>query len=537
MSFVGGFFQGLGSGLSDASQILKEEAIREARRQREDDERARKDRERQERYAANRAALEGMYPGGGGGGGGLGPDPRVEAGFDKAQRIHTGGHSFDGLPSSEGFKGKGLGFDMGKEVATGEKGAPGTLASALLKMESDGYDTLFGHSQRQGGRFSGVRVSSKSLADLYEFSDPSNEYGQWVKQNNPKGVLATPMGIGQIVGTTLRRTADEMGLPPDTVFTPEVQHAMIAHLAMKRIQRGGTMAELRKGLRNEWDGFNHMNNAELDQVITNLQNGITGFEGSSGTPATYQMSDGSRPQTSGLPPRPDNSGLINIAADERVDSGIRKEAMGRLDGKKEKPTTYSGRSWIPDGDGYEVQVTYDNQGNAKEVRRDGKRVRRKVKETKKEEKPNDLSSSLYGRLESRFSEDFEIIDPVAGEILRLMKEENLSESEAEIKAIGGMVFEDEVITETNIFGKPKATETRRNKSGEGSFTGKFEYSEPEPQSAPQMPRDPGNAPATPRAQPRSGAAPVVSQAEYDALPSGAKFIAKDDPSQKVRIKP
>lgn len=173
---------------------------------------------------------------------------------------------------------------MGVDVGTGGYGraAPpsGGASNGIFGLIDDtegggNYSTLYGNAQN-GGRFDGVDVSKMTLADLYAFSDPNGEYGQWVKQANPEGVVATPMGRHQIVGTTARNAANEMGLPPTTVFSPEIQDAMANHLARKRLAAGSTPAAKRAQLRAEWAGFRGVSDADLDAAIAD-------FEGSGGT--------------------------------------------------------------------------------------------------------------------------------------------------------------------------------------------------------------------------------------------------------------
>lgn len=150
-------------------------------------------------------------------------------------------------------------------------GGDGTLFGLIDKTEGGAnYDTLYGHSQN-GGRFNGVKVSEMTLGDLYDFSNPSGEYGQWVKANNPKGVVATPMGRHQIVGTTLRATATAMGLSPDTKFTPQIQDSMANYLARNRLAGLSGMPAKRAALRSEWDGFKHVSDAALDAAILNFE--------------------------------------------------------------------------------------------------------------------------------------------------------------------------------------------------------------------------------------------------------------------------
>lgn len=146
-----------------------------------------------------------------------------------------------------------------------------SLLGVIDRTEGAGnYDTLFGHAQNNG-RFGGVRVSQMTLGDLYRFSDPSGEYGQWVRANNPEGVTATPMGRFQIVGSTLRSAAREMGLPDDTVFNSGTQTAVAEHLARRRITGASSPAAKRAALRAEWAGFRHVPDATLDAAIAKFE--------------------------------------------------------------------------------------------------------------------------------------------------------------------------------------------------------------------------------------------------------------------------
>lgn len=131
------------------------------------------------------------------------------------------------------------------------------------------YSTLFGHSQAEGKPFAGTDVSKMTLGQLYDFSDPGGEYGQWVKGN--VGRVSTPMGRYQIVGTTLRHVADQMGLSPDTMFTPQLQDAIADHLARQRLARARTPEEKRRQLRLEWEGFRKVEDEELDRAIAEFE--------------------------------------------------------------------------------------------------------------------------------------------------------------------------------------------------------------------------------------------------------------------------
>lgn len=180
-----------------------------------------------------------------------------------------------------GGTGWGLGGPGGAAPAQGGTGSPGggggapgdngTLFGLIDSTEGGAnYDTLYGHSQN-GGKFNGIKVSEMTLGDLYNFSNPSGEYGQWVKANNPSGKVATPMGRHQIVGTTLRATAEAMGLDPSTKFTPQTQDAMANYLARNRIAGLSGMPAKRAALRSEWEGFRGVSDDALDAAIINFE--------------------------------------------------------------------------------------------------------------------------------------------------------------------------------------------------------------------------------------------------------------------------
>lgn len=144
-----------------------------------------------------------------------------------------------------------------------------TFEEAINATESGGsYDTLFGHSQRDGGAFAGVKVSEMTIGELINFA--GGEYGKWAKKK--LGYTATPMGKYQFVGTTMKKVAQDMGLSSDTVFTPEVQDRMFHYQLSRRINSGSTMASKIKNIRSEWEGFKSI----PDTVLANL---ISEYEG------------------------------------------------------------------------------------------------------------------------------------------------------------------------------------------------------------------------------------------------------------------
>ena len=156
-------------------------------------------------------------------------------------------------------------------MATNAGGNGTTFAGLLAQHEGAGnYDTLFGHSQKDGGPFSNVRVSQMTIGDAIRFSDPSGPYAQWVK--GKVGRVATPMGAGQIVGSTLKRAAAQMRLDPSTPFNAETQNRIIDYLAHQRLSGQSTMAGKRAALRAEWEGYKRVPDDQLDAAIQHFEN-------------------------------------------------------------------------------------------------------------------------------------------------------------------------------------------------------------------------------------------------------------------------
>lgn len=150
----------------------------------------------------------------------------------------------------------------------------------LRRVEARGVDTLWANFESGETPFKDYTVSSKTIGELYDFSKPSGEYGRYVF-NHPsfqntaarkRGLTSTPMGKYQIVGTTLRSAAAQLGLSEDTVFDEATQDKIFLHLAKQRVARGKTMADKRRELRAEWEGFElYVDDATLDKIILEIE--------------------------------------------------------------------------------------------------------------------------------------------------------------------------------------------------------------------------------------------------------------------------
>lgn len=181
-----------------------------------------------------------------------------------------------------------LDFARADARSAASSGLPSSFLSAVDSAEGGGdYDTLYGFAQRDGGKFAGTRISEMPIKDAIAFSDPNGPYAQTVK--GQIGHVATPMGRHQIVGTTLRNAVAEMGLDPNTPFNAQTQDAIAAHLARKRIASADTMGGKIAGLRSEWAGFKNVPDAQMAQIVSDLEAGGSMPSATAPAPAPVQV--------------------------------------------------------------------------------------------------------------------------------------------------------------------------------------------------------------------------------------------------------
>jgi hypothetical protein len=150
----------------------------------------------------------------------------------------------------------------------------GSTTSQLLdKFEGGGdYNALLDFSNRAGGPFAGINVSEMTIGQLKNFAD--SDYADYSRKQ--LGYKATPMGRFQFVGSTLASVAERMGLPDDTVFTPEVQNDMFIFHA-KEVMAGKSEAGKRAALKSTWEGLRKASDADLNQMIAEIEGGTATF--------------------------------------------------------------------------------------------------------------------------------------------------------------------------------------------------------------------------------------------------------------------
>ncbi|MGR8923868.1 hypothetical protein ACU8MB_08975 [Rhizobium leguminosarum] len=199
--------------------------------------------------------------------------PEKPAGF--LSSIFGGGNK----PTNPGATGSSMPkVDASGNVAMPSTGGlPSSFLAAVDKTEGAGdYDTLFGHAQKDGP-FAGTAVSSMPIRDVLAFTDPSGPYAQYVK--GKVGRVATPVGKYQTVGTTLRSAVGALGLDPNAPYDRATQDRVASYLARQRIASADTLPGKMQALRAEWQGFKNVPDAEMAQIVADLQSGAMASPG------------------------------------------------------------------------------------------------------------------------------------------------------------------------------------------------------------------------------------------------------------------
>ena len=106
-----------------------------------------------------------------------------------------------------------------------DRGRPGwdMVARAIRGgAESSGDpNTLYNNAQAPGGPFAGVRIADMTVDQTLDFQRPDGPYAAYVR--GQVGRTATPVGMDQVVGTTLKAAKEGLGLRGDEIMTPELQ--------------------------------------------------------------------------------------------------------------------------------------------------------------------------------------------------------------------------------------------------------------------------------------------------------------------------
>ena len=144
--------------------------------------------------------------------------------------------------------------------------------TALADQEAESYSTIFGNAEKAGGKFAGKDVTNMKMSEVFDFVKPGGAFNKYNRDTYGKNTTA--IGKYQMVGGTLRDLRDrgvlkKLGITEDTPFNRATQDKIAMHLAERRV-KGKSLTAARKGMRNEWEGFKKLSNAELDAIINEI---------------------------------------------------------------------------------------------------------------------------------------------------------------------------------------------------------------------------------------------------------------------------
>ena len=146
---------------------------------------------------------------------------------------------------------------------------------ALSGVEAKNYRTLFGNAEEKKTPFKNLDITTMSMKNIF---DLVKKNGRFHKFNLAKGKDTTAIGKYQMVGNTLRDLKDRgilesLGIDDDTLFDENTQDKIAVHLAERRVRSKFSMAEARKEMRDEWQGFDRLSDKELDAIINEVRGG------------------------------------------------------------------------------------------------------------------------------------------------------------------------------------------------------------------------------------------------------------------------
>jgi len=146
---------------------------------------------------------------------------------------------------------------------------------ALSGVEAKNYRTLFGNAEEKKTPFKNLDITTMSMKNIF---DLVKKNGKFHKFNLAKGKDTTAIGKYQMVGNTLRDLKDRgilesLGIDDDTLFDENTQDKIAVHLAERRVRSKFSMAEARKEMRDEWQGFDRLSDKELDAIINEVRGG------------------------------------------------------------------------------------------------------------------------------------------------------------------------------------------------------------------------------------------------------------------------
>ena len=183
-------------------------------------------------------------------------------------------------PSAEGTLGTAT-YLTQEEIRLGggsdQRGSLGPAAEKLMTSKESGrggYDALY--NQAQKSTFKDFKPTEMTIGEVLAFQKKRGEgsYASFVKANNPKGTLSTPVGKFQYVGATLQDEVDTNDYDLNDKFDANMQDTIFYNHANRIIKNLKTQEGKRSKMRATWEGFKSkkaVSDKELDALIAEIQ--------------------------------------------------------------------------------------------------------------------------------------------------------------------------------------------------------------------------------------------------------------------------
>jgi len=158
-----------------------------------------------------------------------------------------------------------------------KRGFVGPVVERLMTTKesgSGGYDALYDQSQKS--TFKDFKPTEMTIGQVLAFQKKRGEgsYAAFVKANNPKGTLSTPVGKFQYVGSTLQDEVNKNGYDLNSKFDAAMQAKIFYNHANRIIKSLKTQEGKRSKMRSTWEGFKSrkaVSDKELDALIAEIQ--------------------------------------------------------------------------------------------------------------------------------------------------------------------------------------------------------------------------------------------------------------------------
>ena len=158
-----------------------------------------------------------------------------------------------------------------------KRGFVGPVVDRLMTTKesgSGGYDALYDQSQKS--TFKDFKPTEMTIGEVLAFQKKRGEgsYAAFVKANNPKGTLSTPVGKFQYVGSTLQDEVNKNDYDLNAKFDPAMQTKIFYNHANRIIKNLKTQEGKRSKMRATWEGFKSrkaVSDKELDALIAEIQ--------------------------------------------------------------------------------------------------------------------------------------------------------------------------------------------------------------------------------------------------------------------------